>query len=143
MELSDVRAATLEVLKSSDESDVDYIDEDLLRAYEAESRDAEGAQADEAFEPPEPEAGDATAEPPDAGEGVQPEVIVYGNHPVWVRRNDRPPYVGVFYWSNGSTGYPNDPCGRNNRWHRWLRTTPYGEQFRRCRGYTSFRFGIY
>jgi hypothetical protein len=141
MDVSEVRAATLEALKSSDENDVSYIDEELLEQYESESRDAAESPDDAAHAPPEDDAGDE-AETRHLASVESAQAYVYGNHPLWVPRNDRPPNTGVFYWSNGSPGYPNDPCGRANRWHRWLRYTPSGTQFRTCRGYVSFRFLI-
>jgi len=142
MDVSEVRAGTLEALQSSDEKDVGYIDEALLEEYERDSRDATESPEDAALSPPEDdEAADFDRD--DRADVVESaRAFVYGNHPAWVRRTDRPPYIGVFYWSNGSPGYPNDPCGRANRWHRWLQHTPYGTQFRTCRGYVSFRFII-
>jgi hypothetical protein len=142
MDLDEVREATREALRSAGTEDVDYIDDDLLSDYERNSRDAAEAEGDEGLEPPEaPPQADPPGLPEDLPSG--PRAYVYGNHPVWVRRNDRPPYVGVFYWYNGSPNRPNDPCGRMNRWHRWLHYTPYGEQYRRCAaGYVGFRFLI-
>jgi hypothetical protein len=122
MGVDEVRKATLELLGSSDESDVAYIDEQLLAEYE----DAEEATEDDELEPPE-----------GAPEVAPMYMVRYGNSLLYG------PEPGRLHFKNGSANHPNDPCGRMYR--RWVQMTPGSElnPFRNCGSFTGYQIVVY
>jgi hypothetical protein len=123
MDAAEVRAATLELLGSSDEADVAYIDDDLLAEYE---------DAEEATEP----AGDDD-HPDDAPQVAELMRVYYGNHLAYGTPRGR------LYFSNGSPNRPNDPCGRRNRWYVQMTTGSQINPFRNCSGFTGYQIVVY
>jgi hypothetical protein len=125
MTVQEAKRATLELLGSSDESDVDYIDEALLAEYEDAEQSTKGDEQDD-------------ADPPEGAPETGPEFMVrYGNSLVMG------PERGRLHFKNGTPTHPNDPCGRTYR--RWVQMTPGStiDPFRACGGYQGYRITVY
>jgi hypothetical protein len=121
MDINEVRRSTMELLGTSEEADVAYIDEDLVSEYEAEADDAEQAGEHEALSPPD----DAPV--------VDPEYhVYYGNHLVHGSG-------GRLYFSNASANRPNDPCGRLHRWYVQLTVGSRINPFRNCGSFWGYQ----
>ena len=122
MEAGEARRATLELLGSTNEEDVAYIDEDLLAEYE-ESEEASYSEEES---------------PPEGAPEVAPNArAFYGNSLVYGTPRGR------LHFKNGSANRPNDPCGRMYR--RWVQMTP-GSQinpFRNCGGFTGYQIVVF
>jgi hypothetical protein len=124
VDVAEAKRSTLELLGSSNEEDVAYIDEDLLAEFES-AEEATESEADEA--------------PPEGAPEVAPMAIrvFYGNSLVYGTPRGR------LHFKNGSPNRPNDPCGRMYR--RWVQMTPGSplNPFRNCGGYWGYQIVVY
>jgi hypothetical protein len=119
---ADAQKATMELLGTTDESTVAYIDDELLSEYEdSEEAEPSDEREEDAPEAPEPEA-----------------LYYYGNHLV-----ADPNIRGRLHFRNGSANRPNDPCGQMYR--RWVQLRPGSriDPFRQCSGFYGYQITIY